>query len=211
MGELSIMNVPQAPRWKLNGRSPRGFNVHSETTEIWNKWYSKRISIYFKCTCRIKSKPPKIIASPFNIVEQDPKASVCSSITAFSSINLPSALKINGVLSWTKSKWSCSVLNSQKSPVKPSKQEHSKILWGFNMIRFTKRTILKIPYETDLNISRESGRARSTVLTGISFASVFCFSILLAALAGLTITYFINIGRNISIAETNFTDFINTS
>ena len=92
----------------------------------------------FKSTCRTRFElpPPKIIASPLNIVEQDPSTYECPSKTAFSSINLPSALNTNEFFCWIKSKWSCSVLNSQKSPVKPSKQEHSKILSSFSNIWF---------------------------------------------------------------------------
>ena len=94
------------------------------------------MQINFKCTCRVKFKnvPPRIIASPFNIVEQEDRTIACSSTIAFFSINLPSALNINESFLQIKSRWSCLVLNSQKSPVKPSAQEHSNIKWGFSTI-----------------------------------------------------------------------------
>ena len=138
--KLLIMNVPQVPPpEKSNGRSPIRLTVHSVTKEIWNKLCFYRLQIFFQSenihgTCVLKLPDiqlPKTIASPLTTVEQEPKAETFSSTTVLSAINLPlesnmSWVRLTAVL--TKSKWFCLVLNSQKSPVKPSAQEHSKIL-----------------------------------------------------------------------------------
>ena len=107
-----------------------------------------RLSILFqfsKCTCRFILVgwiwlPPKMTASPFTIVEHDLYAPEFSPMDALSPTSLPFSLNISLSLNWfsksftvvlIKSRWSASILCSQKTPSKPFAQEHSKACYGF--------------------------------------------------------------------------------
>ena len=124
-------------------------------------------------------------ASPLTIVEHDLYAPEFSSIDRLLPTNPPSSLKTSlstnlflksSAVVLIKSRWSASILCSQKIPSKPSAQAHSNTFYGFDYdLKKTSESKPSVKiifdYETGLSIIRMSlFDAHPTILTRIPIA-----------------------------------------